>query len=135
MRACDGPLYNQYDEGGYLIWFVPEKPVFVDNRQDPYPLAHLRAQLDVQWGSAPYRPLFERWGIRCAFLPAASSTAAALTGDGWVTRYRDDRYVVLATPGGRPLSLTLSPLRGARGPDSESSPRFGRGDVGATSCP
>jgi len=98
VRACDGPLYNQYDEGGYLIWFVPEKPVFVDNRQDPYPLAHIRAQLDVQWGSAPYRPLFQRWGIRCAFLPAGSSTAAALARDGWVTRYTDERYTVLAAP-------------------------------------
>jgi hypothetical protein len=98
LRACDGPLYNQYDEGGYLIWFVPEKPVFVDNRQDPYPLPHLLAQLDVQWERAPYRPLFDRWGIRCAFLPAMSSTAAALQRDGWLTRHRDDRYTVLAAP-------------------------------------
>jgi hypothetical protein len=98
LRACEGPLYNQYDEGGYLIWFVPEKPVFVDNRQDPYPLAHLRAQLDVQWGAAPYRPLFDRWGIRCAFLPVGSSTVAALDRDGWITRFRDDRYTVLSAP-------------------------------------
>ena len=43
VRACDGPLYNHYDQGGYLIWFVPEKPVFVDGRQDPYPLEHVLA--------------------------------------------------------------------------------------------
>jgi hypothetical protein len=98
LRACDGPLYNQYDEGGYLIWFVPEKPVFVDNRQDPYPLAHIQAQLEVQWGAAPYRALFDRWGIRCAFLPAASPTIAALDRDGWITRHRDERYAVLAAP-------------------------------------
>ena len=35
-RACDGPLYNHYDDGGTLIWFLPEKPVFIDGRQDPY---------------------------------------------------------------------------------------------------
>jgi hypothetical protein len=98
LRACDGPLYNQYDEGGYLIWFAPEKPVFVDNRQDPYPLDHLRAQLDVQWDAAPYRPLFDRWGIRCAFLPMTSSTVAALDRDGWITRYRGQRYTVLSAP-------------------------------------
>ena len=98
LRACDGPLYNQYDEGGYLIWFLPEKPVFVDNRQDPYPIEHILAQLDVQWDRAPYRPLFQRWGIRCAFLPVSSSTTAALARDGWLTRYRDERYVVLASP-------------------------------------
>jgi len=99
IRACDGPLYNQYDDGGDLIWCVPEKPVFVDNRKDPYPLALLRAQLDVQWGAAPYRPLFERWGIRCAFLPMTSSTVTALDRDGWITRFRDDRYTVLSAPG------------------------------------
>ena len=84
VRACDGPLYNQYDDGGYLIWFVPEKPVFVDNRVDPYPLQHITAQLDVQWERAPYRPLFDRWGIRCAFLPVTSSTVPALERDGWI---------------------------------------------------
>jgi hypothetical protein len=67
VRACDGPLYNHYDEGGYLLWFVPEKPVFVDGRQDPFPLEHVLASLDVERERAPYRPLFDRWGIRCVF--------------------------------------------------------------------
>ena len=98
VRACPGPLYNQYDEGGYLLWFVPERPIFVDGRQDPFPLSHILAQLDVQWGRAPYRPLFDRWGIRCAFLPVGSGTTAALERDGWITRYRDDRYAVLSAP-------------------------------------
>jgi len=98
VRAGDGPLYNQYDEGGYLIWFVPDKPVFMDNRTDPYPLALTRSQLDVQWGATPYRPLFERWGIRCAFLPMTSRTVADLDRDGWVTRFRDSKYTVLSAP-------------------------------------
>ena len=99
LRACEGPLYNQYDDGGYLIWFLPEKPVFVDNRQDPYPMEHMHAQLDVQWGTVPYRPLFDRWGIRCAFLPIESTpTVAALDRDGWITRFRDDRFTVLTAP-------------------------------------
>jgi hypothetical protein len=98
LRACDGPLYNQYEDGGYLIWFLPEKPVFIDNRVDPYPIAHIRAQLDVQWQRAPYRPLFDRWGIRCAFLPVGSPTVAALDRDGWQTRFRDARFAVLSAP-------------------------------------
>jgi hypothetical protein len=98
IRACEGPLYNQYDDGGYLIWFVPERPVFVDNRQDPYPIEHIQAQISVQWEATPYRPLFERWGIRCAFLPVGSSTVKALERDGWDVRYRDERFVVLSAP-------------------------------------
>jgi len=101
VRACDGPLYNHYDQGGYLIWFVPEKPVFVDGRQDPYPLEHVLAAVDVEREKAPYRPLFDRWGIRCVFLPVASPTVAALNRDGWTTRYRDDKYTVLSGPPAR----------------------------------
>jgi hypothetical protein len=98
LHDCDGPLYNHYDEGGYLLWFAKEKKVFVDGRQDPYPLAHILAALDVERGRAPYRPLFERWGIRCVFLAVTSPTVAALDRDGWITRYRDDKYTVLAAP-------------------------------------
>ena len=98
VRGCDGPLYNHYDQGGYLIWFVPEKPVFVDGRQDPYPLEHVLAAADVERGGAPYRPLFDRWGIRCAFLPVESPTVAALDRDGWAVRYRDRKWAVLEAP-------------------------------------
>jgi len=101
VRACDGPLYNHYDQGGYLIWFVPEKPVFVDGRQDPYPLEHVLAAVDVEREKAPYRPLFDRWGIRCVFLPVGSPTVKALDRDGWTTRYRDDKYTVLSGPPAR----------------------------------
>jgi hypothetical protein len=102
VRACDGPLYNHYDEGGYLLWFVPEKPDFVDGRQDPFPLEHVLASLDVERGRAPYRPLFDRWGIRCVFLSVKSPTVGALDRDGWITRFRDDRYTVLSAPGPSP---------------------------------
>jgi len=100
LHACDGPMYNHYDQGGYLLWFVPEKPVFVDGRQDPYPLEHILAALDVERERAPYRPLFERWGIRCVFLSVESPTVAKLDRDGWITRYRDDKWAVLSGPPG-----------------------------------
>ena len=96
IRSCDGPLYNHYDEGGFLIWSVPEKPVFIDSRQDPYPLPHMLAALAVERGQAPYRPLFERWGIRCVFLANGSPTVEALRRDGWLTRYRDDKWTVFS---------------------------------------
>jgi hypothetical protein len=98
LHACDGPMYNHYDQGGYLLWFAPEKPVFVDGRQDPYPLAHVLAAMDVEREKAPYRPLFDRWGIRCVFLSVESPTVPKLDRDGWTTRYRDDKWTVLSGP-------------------------------------
>jgi hypothetical protein len=98
VRACPDPLYNHYDQGGYLVWFVPEKRVFVDSRQDPYPLPLLIEHVRVESGAAPYRPLLDRYGIRCAFLSVESPTARGLEGEGWPVRYRDDTWVVLTAP-------------------------------------
>ena len=97
-RACDGPLYNQYGEGGTLIWFVPEKPVFVDGRQDPFPLPFLLDVVEVEGGRKPYRPLFDRFGIKCAFLPVEASTVDELAAEGWLTRFRDKKWAVLEAP-------------------------------------
>jgi hypothetical protein len=98
LRGCSGPLYNHYDDGGFLIWFAPERPVFIDSRQDPYPLELLQEHLAIERGEQPVRPLLERYGITCAFLPSESRTVKALAGLGWTTRFRDDRHVVQAAP-------------------------------------
>ena len=98
VRACPGPLYNHYNEGGYLIWLAPERKVFVDNRQDPYPLPFLLEHLGVESGNVPHDPLFARWGIRCSFLEAGSPTVAALAKDGWRATYRDDKWAVQTAP-------------------------------------
>ncbi len=98
LRACRGPLYNHYDDGGFLIWFAPERPVFVDSRQDPYPLDLLLEHEAIERGQRSYRPLFSRYQIGCAFLPVGSPTVKALSADGWATRFRDARDAVLASP-------------------------------------
>jgi hypothetical protein len=97
VEACPGPLYNRYNEGGYLIWFAPRVPVFIDSRQDPYPLALLLEHIAVEDG-APYGPLFQRFGIRCAFLPTTSVNTKRLAADAWTTTYRDEKWAVLVAP-------------------------------------
>ena len=58
-----------------LIWFVPEKQVFIDNRQDPYPSSFIRETTAVDAG-APYREMFDRFGRALARLPRDYSAAA-----------------------------------------------------------
>jgi hypothetical protein len=98
VRACPGPLYNHYNEGGYLIWLAPERKVFIDNRQDPFPLALLLEHVRVESGSLPPGPLLARYGVRCSFLAADSPTVAALTKAGWRSLYGDDKWAVQASP-------------------------------------
>ena len=98
LTACPERLYNRYDEGGFLIWFVRGQKVFLDSRQDPFPSdlvhAHIRAD---QTGE--YEDLFDRFSIRCAFVPAASPMAQRLTANGWQHRYEGLGFVVLARDG------------------------------------
>jgi hypothetical protein len=82
LQACDGPLYNRYDEGGYLIWFVRNRPVFIDSRQDPFPESLVVEQLAVEQ-TGDYRATFDRYGIACALTPAQSLLANRLRSDGW----------------------------------------------------
>ncbi len=72
--------------------------MFVDGRQDPYPLPFLLEVSAVEAGAQPHRPLFDRFGIRCAFLPVRSTTVAALDKEGWTTRFRDEKWAVLEAP-------------------------------------
>ena len=95
LRACRGNLYNRYDEGGYLIWFSPEHKVFLDGRQDPYPIELVQQQVRVE-NSGDFEQLFRRYDVHCAYLPADSLVGDRLARAGWRTLFRDARWAVLA---------------------------------------
>lgn len=102
VRACGDPLFNTYGTGGELIWFVPGKRVFIDNRQDPYPMDLLQANRAAELGGE-YAALFERYDIRCAALPPDSLIADGLARDpGWTRPFADAQWVVFTRdPAGR----------------------------------
>jgi hypothetical protein len=95
LDRCPGNLYNRYDEGGYLIWFAPEKKVFLDGRQDPYSPALVAEQVHVET-TGDFAPTFRRYDIGCAYTPAESIVAAKLVEAGWKPLYRDEQWAVLA---------------------------------------
>jgi hypothetical protein len=100
VGECERPLYNTYGDGGPLIWFVRNQPVFIDNRQDPYPLDLLRANRQAEM-TGEYHMLFQRYGIRCAALSTGSVLAERLRADdAWVERYADPQWSVF-TPRAR----------------------------------
>ena len=94
IRSCPEPLYNTYGEGGILIWFVPEKRVFIDNRQDPYPTELLAANLKLEMDGR-YEETFAKYGVRCAALPSDSPITTRLRADaGWSLRHADTQWAV-----------------------------------------
>lgn len=111
LRVCPQPLFNTYNTGGYLLWFTPERSVFVDSRQDPYPIDFLRDVCAVQ-RSGDYRELFELHGIRSAFIEAHWPLANALRADGWRVNYQDARWLVVSRPEHTPtMALRSDPAQ------------------------
>jgi len=100
LRECPDNLYNRYDEGGYLLWFAPDRKVFMDGRQDPFPPALVLEHIRMETGRGDYREVFARHRIRCAYLPTISPTAGQLAAAGWRTLYRDADWVVLSGDSG-----------------------------------
>jgi hypothetical protein len=85
LRDCPGHLYNDYNTGAYLVWWVPEVKVFVDNRQDPYPDAVMEAGIGDD--PANFRRALTRWDISCALVGEGTSFAKVLRRDGWQRTY------------------------------------------------
>jgi hypothetical protein len=100
LGQCPDNLYNRYDEGGYLLWFAPDRKVFLDGRQDPYPPDLVLEHIRMETVGGDYKAVFSRYGIHCAYLPTVSPTVARLSTSGWKTLYRDSRWVVLRDSGG-----------------------------------
>jgi hypothetical protein len=94
VAGCPGQVYNRYDDGGYLLWFVPSRRIFIDSRQDPYPLELLQEHLRTE-KSGDYAGLFANYGIHCAFLPPESPIARNLRRDRWLPLYQDSQWIVL----------------------------------------
>jgi hypothetical protein len=97
IAACPAPIYNGYNQGGVLIWFVRQQPVFVDGRHDPYPPELLVEDREVEQGG-DHRALFARTGVRCAALSARAILAGHLRAAGWRPRFADEQWVVLEPP-------------------------------------
>jgi hypothetical protein len=104
VRNCPGHMFNGYDTGAALIWWVPEVKVFVDNRQDPYPAAVIDASMGLS--QSAYPRTFARYDIGCALLPRTSALVPALQRDRWTTTYEDADSVVLVPSAPRATSET-----------------------------
>lgn len=94
IRACPQPTFNTYNVGGYLLWFAPEREVFIDSRQDPYPLDLLTETIRAQQ-TGDYAALFERFGFRSAVMEPHWPLGRSLLAAGWRETYADGQWLVL----------------------------------------
>jgi len=95
LESCSGNVYNRFDEGGYLIWFAPRRPVFIDSRYLPYTDDFIKEHIRIEQTGNP-DAAFRRYDIRCAYVPVDSLVGNRLRDSGWTSLYRDNRWAVLA---------------------------------------
>ena len=89
-----GRLFNSYNWGAYLMWALPEYPVFIDGRTDLYDDELVDEWLRVLRAEAGWQDALDRWGVRLALVEPGLPLVRELEGAGWTELYRDATAVV-----------------------------------------
>jgi hypothetical protein len=103
-RDLEGPMYNNFDQGGYLIWALyPRVGVFVDGRVPAYPpeflvepSAHMKRD---EWGA-----YLDRWKIQFAVVARMwakrqNDEGGLFEALGWPLVHLDGTSLVYVRPG------------------------------------
>ena len=91
-----GPMLNDYQSGGYLIWALPEYPVFIDGRADVYEWSGVLGEFG-DWATRRSDPrvLLEKYGIDFCLLSRIDPMVQAMPQlKGWRQVYSDSNAVV-----------------------------------------
>src|ERR1700674_6141386 len=96
MHPTDGPVFNHYDWGGYLIWKLhPEVRVFIDGRADLYGEHLLKQFADTFQIKGDWKQTLNQWHVKTVVVPANSALAEALGREsGWTISYRDRQATI-----------------------------------------
>jgi hypothetical protein len=98
LRAQEGPLFNDYDWGGYLIWAAPEHPVFIDGRLRPYVGTVLDDYREAMGVHPRWRDVLERHGVALVLVRPEASLAVRLREAGWSSLHADVDATLLRRP-------------------------------------
>jgi len=91
-----GPMLNDYTDGGYLIWSLPEHPVFVDGRAEVFEWAGVLQEFG-SWATLQTNPntLLDKYGIQFCLLDANAPMAYVLPlMHNWKPVYSDNKSVI-----------------------------------------
>jgi len=90
-----GPIFNSYNWGGYLIWELPEYPVFVDGRTDLYDDAFLREYLSLVFAQGNWEETLDKYGIKLVLIEPQSMMGQLLVErPGWEQVYLDEMATI-----------------------------------------
>jgi hypothetical protein len=90
----EGRMFNSYNWGGYLMWTLPEYPVFIDGRADLYGDELLGAWWEVVNGSEKGLALLDKWQVKFVLLEPGWPVLQKLPTQGWQLLYKDNQAII-----------------------------------------
>jgi hypothetical protein len=90
-----GRLFNSYNWGGYLLWTLPEFPVFIDGRADLYGDDLINQWHDVVNAEENAASILDAWDVNVILLEPHWPIVDILEERGWDTTYQDEQAVIL----------------------------------------
>ena len=89
-----GLMFNSYNWGGYLLWALPDYPVYVDGRTDLYGSDFLLRWMRAATGQPEWREILDEDGINLVVIEQGSGLAERLSeADDWVQIYPNLDYI------------------------------------------
>ena len=104
VAACDSirdqhlaqPLFNAYEWGGFVTWYLPQYPVAIDGRNDLYGADAIAEYSKMMSAEVPYTEYGAVSGAQTILLPKRAIMAGALSSlPIFKVAYSDDLAVVL----------------------------------------
>jgi hypothetical protein len=90
-----GNLFNAYNWGGYLLWNLPQYPVFVDGRTDLYNDQLLEEYLRIVAGGTDALGLLDAHSVNLVLVEAGSALGRLLEASpDWQRPFGDDLAAV-----------------------------------------
>lgn len=94
QKKLTGKMFNHYNWGGYLIWTLPEYPVFIDGR---VPGGEVFSEFEKVIGlKKGWQEILDKYGVKWMLVPRNLIFEDIVRIEGkWKEVYADDRSVVL----------------------------------------
>ncbi len=100
QHQLPGPMWNDFNWGGYLLTALPRLPVLVDSRTEMYGDEFLHEYMDAATGRLPPQQALDRYAVKLVLLEPRSTLATELRGSPvWQQVYQDELAVVFTRSG------------------------------------
>lgn len=97
QQDLNGRLFNSYNWGGYLLWALPDLPVFIDGRTDLYNDEIIQQWLTVVQVKNGWEEVLDSYKVNLVINETESALSKSLMGsDHWSKIYQDPVAVVFS---------------------------------------